>query len=159
MDECDRYELRRWAIHLHTTGPSPDAWKGVQARSALIKDTQIRRVTSPAVSVSLTAQLPHQGSSSCSRCTLVVSGALPPDTFWGLCPLTSQGSRNKLLSFDNAVPSSTLVNVFNSTHTVLKKGGTVEIQLLANAGVPARPQGPYHTAGQQEGTLLLGTQS
>lgn len=100
------------------------------------------RVTSSGVSVSLATQLPHKGSSSCSGCTLTL----------GLC-LPSQGSRNKLLSFDNADPSSTLINFFSSTHTVLKKGGTVEIQL------PAGPQSPNHTPGQQEATLLLGTQS
>lgn len=77
-----------------------------------------------------------------------------------LSPLRGAGTNP--WSFDTAVPSapfpsSTLVNFFSST--VLEKEGTVEVQLLANAGVPTGPQNPTHTPGQQEGTFSLGTQS
>lgn len=67
------------------------------------------------------------------------------------------------MSLDNTLPSarfpSSLVILLNSTRTVLKKEGTDEVQLLANAGIPARPQNSTHTPGQQEGTFPFGTQS
>lgn len=71
------------------------------------------------------------------------SGAPLPGTFlWGFCPLTSEGTGHKLLSFDN-VPSA-LVNL-NPTCPVFNRKGTVEVQLLATAGAPQASEPCPHT--------------
>lgn len=109
--------------------------------------------------VSLPAQLPQEGSSSCAGYTPTQGLCLqmPSSRASTLSPLRGAGTNP--WSFDAAVPSapfpsSTLVNFFSSTHTVLKKEGTVEVQLLANAGVPTGPQNPTHNTGTAGGHVL-----
>lgn len=62
------------------------------------RNTQIMRVTSPAVSVSLAAQLPHKGSSSRSGYTLTLGLCLQtPSGASALSPLRGPGTNSCLL--------------------------------------------------------------
>lgn len=101
--------------------------------------TYTLRVTGPGVPVSLPGQLSQKSSSSCIGYVLTQGLCLQgPSGPSALSLLRGPGINS--VSLDNTVPSahfpSSLVILLNSTHTVLKKEGTDEVQLLANAGIP-----------------------
>lgn len=150
--ENDRHELRPWEL------PGPSTFTSLVLLRTHGSAGHRVGIWGPGHGASVTqpAQLPKEGSNSSPghETTQGLCLQRPPpgasDNLRGVREQTFMCLYDTVLSVPPPFPPSSW-STSSSLHLVFKMKGTVAVELLANAGVPTRPQNPtrVHTRGHR----------